>query len=613
MKTTLLFFFTCCTLIALAQAPVVNPVIQWQKSLGGAGIDNAYCIRNTTDGGYIVAGESWSNDGDVSGNHGGYYPDYWVVKLDNTGTIQWQKCLGGTFGEEAHSIQQTKDGGYIVAGSATSNDGDISGNHGGGDYWIVKLDNTGTIQWQKCLGGSGQDYAYSVQQTKDGGYIVAGNSWSNDGDVTGNHGDDYWIVKLDSSANIQWQRCLGGSSYDYAYSILQTKDSGYIVAGTSYSNDGDVSGNHGLWDYWIVKLNGSGTIQWQKCLGGSSFDVAYSIDLTKDGGYIVAGYSESNDGNVSGNHGSYDYWIVKLSTTGAIQWQKSLGGSGWDFAHSIQQAKDAGYIVAGSSGSDDGDVSGHHGSSGYHDYWIVKLSSTGAIQKSACLGGTFDDYCYDIRLTDSSFIMTGSSASNNGDVSGHHGIYTTNDYWVVKLKPIKQSLSTQLQVQAMPQQSKTVLLSFCCNNEINGELTVEKSKDGIRFITAGAINVNTQHTSYSFTDNTPFSGNSYYRLQQTDFDGSSSYSNAVVVNISNNTQLQVLPNPSHTGIFTATFKELKKNIVITVTDNTGKKVYADKLSSAQQLTIFLNNKPKGIYYLHVSYDGGTATAKLVVE
>ncbi len=154
-------------------------------------------------------------------------------------------------------MHQTIDGGYIVAGYSNSNDGDVTGNHGNYDYWIVKIDTTGNIQWQKSLGGTGYDYAYSMQQTSDGGYVVAGQSDSNDGDITGNHGGstDYWIVKLDNTGNIQWQKSVGGTSTDLGRSIQQTSDGGYIVAGHSGSNNGDVTGNHGNFDFGIVKLS----------------------------------------------------------------------------------------------------------------------------------------------------------------------------------------------------------------------------------------------------------------------------------------------------------------------------------------------------------------------
>ena len=171
-----------------------------------------------------------------------------------------------------------------------------------------------TIEWQKCLGGTNDDRAYSIQQTSDGGFIVASITGSNDGDVSGNHGyDDAWVVKLNSSGNIEWQKCLGGTSYDVANSIQQTSDGGFIVSGYTGSNDGDVSGNHGVYDYWVVKLNSSGDIEWQKCLGGTDYDYAYSIHQTSDGGFIVAGNTASNDGDVSGNHGASDAWVVKLN------------------------------------------------------------------------------------------------------------------------------------------------------------------------------------------------------------------------------------------------------------------------------------------------------------
>jgi hypothetical protein len=348
--------------------------IQWQKCLGGSDNDYAYSIQQTTDSGYIVAGYSYSNDGDVTGHHGTYYsPDYWIVKLNKHGNIQWQKSLGGSYIDQAYSIQQTRDSGYIVAGYSYSNDGDVSGNHGYADDWIVKLNKNGNIQWQKCLGGSRGDVASSIQQTTDSGYIIAGYSSSHDGDVTGKHGAvDYWILKLNKNGNIQWQKCLGGSAGDHAYSIQQTTDSGYIVAGWSESRNVDVKNNHGGTDYWIVKLNKNGNIQWQKCLGGGFADAAASIQQTTDGGYIVAGYSKSKDGDVSGKHGSYDYWIVKLDKQGNIQWQKCLGGHSADYAYSIQRTTDSGYIVAGYSESNNGDVRNNHGGT---DYWIVKLSA----------------------------------------------------------------------------------------------------------------------------------------------------------------------------------------------------------------------------------------------
>ena len=347
------------------------PAIEWQKCLGGTADDFANSIQQTSDGGFIVAGETRSNDGDVSGNHG--KSDAWVVKLNSLGDILWKKCLGGTGNDYARSIQQISDGGFILTGYTNSNNGDVSGNNGYYDAWVVKLNSSGDILWQKCLGGTYDDYARSIQQTSDTGFILAGYTFSNDGDVSGNHGfSDAWVVKLNSSGDIIWQKCFGGTNEDYAYSIQQTSDGGFIVAGETRSNDGDVSGYHGYFDYWVVKLNSSGDIEWQKCLGGTNNDYANSIQQTSDGGFIVAGYTESNDGDVSGYHGGdYDAWVVKLNSSGDILWQKCLGGTIDDRAYSIQQTSDGGFIVAGFTVSNDGDVSGNHGAS---DAWVVKLN-----------------------------------------------------------------------------------------------------------------------------------------------------------------------------------------------------------------------------------------------
>jgi hypothetical protein len=420
---TLTWALLFCPFLLCAQVPA----IQWQHSFGGSNIDRASSVVQTADGGYIVAGWSSSADGDVTGNHS--KDDYWIVKLDAAGSLQWQKSLGGSNNDEATSVIQTSDGGYIVAGGSASTDGDVTGNHGVDDYWIVKLGATGLIQWEKSLGGTASDQALSIQQTSDGGYIVAGVSASNDGDVTGNHGgEDYWIVKLDAAGSIQWQNSFGGSGDEQAFSIQQTTDGGYITAGVSASNDGDVTGNHGGEDYWIVKLSNAGNIQWEKSLGGSGNDQAYVIQQVADSGYIVAGYSTSTDGDVTGNHGSGDYWIVKLTDTGSIQWQKSLGGSGNDGTYSIQQTADGGYIVAGWSNSVDGEVAGNHGD---YDYWIVKLSGAGSIQWQKSLGGSGRDITTSAQQTpDGGYIIAGYSTSTDGDVTGNHG---NQDYWIVKL------------------------------------------------------------------------------------------------------------------------------------------------------------------------------------
>ena len=263
---------------------IMPPRIEWQNVLGGSERDRGWNVIQTSDGGYILFGDTYSNDGDVSGNP--VERDIWLVKLSSTAEVEWQRCLGGSNWEWASAIQQTSDGGYIVAGRTDSNDGDVSGHKGGEDFWVVKLNSTAEVEWQRCLGGSGYDRPYSVQQTTDGGYIVAGRTNSNDGDVSGNKGgDDVWVVKLDSTGGIVWPRCLGGSKWDEAYAVQQTADGGYIVAGRTDSNDGDVSGNKGADDLWLVKLNSTGGIVWQKCFAAAIERITFLEEAAQHVGY----------------------------------------------------------------------------------------------------------------------------------------------------------------------------------------------------------------------------------------------------------------------------------------------------------------------------------------
>ncbi len=418
---------------AFAQAPD----LQAENSFGGSSNEHAHCIQSTKDGGYIMAGSTESHDGDVHGNHG--EDDFWVVKLDRHGAIQWQKTLGGVIDEKAFSVQQTFDGGYIVAGEANSNEGQVRGNHGRFDYWVVKLDSSGDIDWQRSLGGSKDDFATCIRQTKDSGYIVVGGSFSADGQVTGHHGmdiySDCWVVKLGSSGHIQWQHSYGGTSGDVGQDVQETNDGGYVVAGNATSNDGDVRGVHDpvYGDAWIIKISRTGDLQWQHAFGGSDYEQANSILQTTDDGYVFAGWTRSANGDVSGNHGNYDFWVVKLDKKGTLQWQKCAGGTGGDLAYGIRQTKNGDYIVAGGTGSNDGDVTGLHGHA-KEDFWVIKLDSRGAIQWQKALGGTAYEEARSIALSkDGGCVVAGSSGFsgvNNGDVTGNHGNY---DCWVAKL------------------------------------------------------------------------------------------------------------------------------------------------------------------------------------
>lgn len=408
---------------------VAQPYMEWQKTLGGSAEDIARVIEQTSDGGFIVAGQTRSEDGDISVVHG--WTDFWVVKLTNAGTIEWEKSFGGTHHEYAADIFQTTDGGYIAIGTTASEDGQVTGLHGLDDIWVVKMDSLGEMQWEKTYGGSDNEFGYSIEQTTDGGYIFGGASRSTNGDVTGNHDKyDFWLVKIDSEGEIEWNKSLGGSKDDFLYALQQTTDGGYIMAGKTLSNDGDVSGHHGggnfLHDMWVVKVTGTGDIEWQKCLGSNDHEIAHSVQQTMDGGYILSGFSRVANGDVTETFGDWDFWIVKLESDGELEWQKSHGSYNADIAHDIRQTSDGGYITVGCTEYMPGSNSGK-------DYLAMKLTPTGEMDWFLPLGGSGTDRAFSIRQTaDEGFVMTGRTTSSNGDVTNHNG---DKDFWVVKLGP----------------------------------------------------------------------------------------------------------------------------------------------------------------------------------
>jgi hypothetical protein len=353
--------------------------IQKKRLLDGTGSDVGRNIFQLADGGYIVGGGTNSPDLAFAGTgaHGDF--DFSLTMLDGDSMKKvWGKCYGGISFEDFGALQITSDNGFVMCGGTLSNNGDVSGNHGSSDYWVVKTDASGNIQWKKCYGSTGYDKANDIKQTADGGYIVVGFTDGNNGDVHGNHSADYdaFIVKLNSVGDTMWSRCYGGSSQDAINNVVQLSDGSYMMAGYAYSNDGDISFIYGdtLEDGWLVKLDANGNLLWSKTYGGSTDD-EFSALVADDGGAVnVAGYSQSNDGTVSINQGSWDGWILRIDADGIIIWDTTYGGKKSDVFYDITATTDNGLAAIGFSFSDDGDVSWHWGSIYYADYWVVKLN-----------------------------------------------------------------------------------------------------------------------------------------------------------------------------------------------------------------------------------------------
>lgn len=397
------------------------------KTFGGSKNESAQSVAKTLDGGYAILGYTQSLDGDVENKTSESY-DYWLLKFNATNTLVWQKTFGGSDDDRGSELIQTNDGGYAIFGYTQSMDGDVTENAGSKDFWISKLDGSGNISWQKSYGFSGADDGISIIHTNDNGYLLTGVIDVSASGGQGNSkimfskrhaGGDYWAIKLNASGDKQWSKYFGGTFTDTPYDAIQTEDGGYIIVGSSDSNDVDIKNNKGSYDFWIVKISETGSLIWEKSFGGSEVDEAQSIVKSNDGNYVIIGDTRSNDLNVSKNNGAADLWIIKISPLGELIWEKSFGGSSFDSGRSISNTQDGGFLISGSSRSSDGDITTNQGQ---NDAWVIKINNEGNLEWQKTIGGSNDDFAQDIVELDSgTIIAVGESSSSNADIPENKG------------------------------------------------------------------------------------------------------------------------------------------------------------------------------------------------
>jgi gliding motility-associated-like protein len=431
-----LFLLLC--LAALLQSGMLHaqlPPRQWATHYGGSGVDIPFVIKFTTDGGTVVAGYTDSRDNDVSPQPSREYWDLWIVKLDKCGTIQWERSFGGRAYESARDVVQTADGGFMVLGETNSTDGGVIAGYGGTkDIWLLKLTAAGTLEWQKRYGGTGLDIGNHIEITSDGGYLIAASSSSNDGDIRGNHGTggytDGVLIKINAGGVVQWSRCFGGSKNEELFDFEIFNGTTYIC-GFANSIDGDIPPNQKNYDVWLMAIDANGNKVFSKIYGGSQNDVAYTMTKSADGRSLtLAGYTTSNDGDVSGAKGSQDYWILNVDLNGKLNWQRTMGGTDAEYARTIITDRDSSYIIGGVTYSDDVDVNDHND---LGDYWTVKLSPSGALVWKRSWGGSENDHmrAMIVHPTLQEYYLAGDSESGDGDFENAYG---DADFALIKLK-----------------------------------------------------------------------------------------------------------------------------------------------------------------------------------
>jgi len=382
----------------------------WIKTFGGAGEDVGTSVQETRDGGYIITGSTTSHRESIAYSwliKASRIGEIWLIKTDSEGNSLWERTFGGLGKDIGFSVQQTEDGGFIVAGATKP--------HAIGDYdiWLIKTDPAGNPEWDRTFGGRGNDWPNAVQETADGGYIITGGTesygagFSNAFLVKTPRNTNLWLIKTDSKGNSVWDRTFGGSDFDEGASIQETKDSGYIVTG--YTTSRGAGGS----DIWLVKTDQNGHQLWEKTFGGPGEDVGFSVREANDLGYIIAGGTESY------GNGSKDLWLIKTDSNGTEEWEKTFGGPSFDEGLAVQATKDDGYVVAG--------YTTHHNEGAVRSWllntadksrvWLVKTDSKGDMEWNRTFGGEGNDWANAVDITaDGGYIITGGTDST-GDGS----------------------------------------------------------------------------------------------------------------------------------------------------------------------------------------------------
>jgi hypothetical protein len=359
-------------LFTLLLVSLSNAQQRWERTYGGLGDDWSYSVQQTTDGGYIIQATTTS--------YGAGRADVYLFKTDASGDTLWTKTYGGAYIDGAYSVQQTQEGGYIVAGYTNS--------FGAGDYdvYLIKTKPNGDTVWTRTYGGDSADYGFSVRQTLDGGYIISGYTES-----YGAGSQDVWLIKTNPSGDTLWTRTFGGAGWDRGYSVQQTSDGGYIVGGITTSL-GNIYA-------WLIKTDSTGNNSWTKTYGGAKGAVGWPVQQTQDGGYIMAGATRSYGDTLNG-----DVWLIKTNVSGDTLWTRTYGGRKGENSFSVQQTQDGGYIIAGLTYSFNDSLNG--------DVYLIKTNLSGDTLWTRSYGGMYwDEGNYVQQTSDNGYIIAGQTNS----------------------------------------------------------------------------------------------------------------------------------------------------------------------------------------------------------
>ncbi len=385
LRLIMIIALACILIISCEESEkdidVMPSLTTFSKTFGGNGEDRGYSVEQTKDGGYIMTGTTESplnSDG-----------AFWLIKTNSEGQEEWNKVFSGVRGGVGTSVLQTIDGGYILCGS------DRTSYYS--DLWVIKTDSIGQEQWKQIFGIDTYAGGSSIKQTAEGGYVITGSKY-----FTG-HGLDVWLIKIDSNGNIEWDQAFGDGGDDLASSVEQTLDGGYSIVGRTSSNSYDVL---------LIKTDSMGNESWIKTFGGAGADYGYSGKETMDGGLIITGFTASSG---SGNR---DVWLIKTDSGGNEEWNHTYGGSDSDEGYDLDLTIDSGFIIVGTTRT--------YGS-GQLDLWLIKTDSEGNEEWEQTFGGQYEERGYSVKQTsDDGYILLGTTESLG------NGTNDTNDLFLIK-------------------------------------------------------------------------------------------------------------------------------------------------------------------------------------
>jgi type IX secretion system substrate protein len=516
------FIFTFSLLLT---APISNAQITFQKTYGGTGDDMGYSVQQTTDGGYIIAG---STDSYGAGDY-----DIYLIRTDSIGDTLWTRTFGGSGADFSWCTQQTLDGGFIISGSYDAGDDDV---------YLIKTDASGNLTWNKTYGGQGDDWGYSIQQTSDSGYIITGYTSSF---ATGSV--NVYLIKTDSNGNSLWTKTLGGSANDGARCVKQTADGGYIIAGST--------GSFGIGsrNVYLIKTDNNGNPLWSKTFGGSGIDEAFSVSQTIDGGYIIAG---STDGFGSGGS---DVYLIKTDSNGDTLWTKTFGAIDGDYGQSVQQTFDGGYIITGWT---------YNFGSGIWNMYLIKTDTIGNLEWTKVISAIIASGHSIQQTTDGGYIIAGSGSSLG---PGH------DDFYLIKTDSLGNSGCND---------GSTTTIVITPPTQVSNPATI---------VTSPGTIVGTPTSS-------PYSGGVVTTLCL----------NVGINEIATNNLFLIQPNPA-TDNFTISFEKMILNGNVIILNIFGENVFAESIFNEYQKEINLKNIAGGIYFVKVFNGEKSYCKKLIVE